>query len=445
MGFVTRNVKTTTGPRKPRLHRAWVVAGISCLAIIAAGTFTTMSGLLVDPLHNEFDWSRGTIGIAVSVNMVLYGLAAPFAAALMDKVGIRRVIAGALLIITAGSALTTVMTASWQFVLFWGFLVGLGCGSVTMVFAATVANRWFVKRRGLVTGLLTAASVFGQFVFLPVLSSIVDQHQWRAAIMTIALTALIVVPFVWLLIRDHPADLGLKAFGARDFAPKPGPVPGVARRTLRVLGTSARTVPFWLLAFTFAICGATTNGIMWSHFAPAAHDHGMPITVAASLLAMIGIFNVVGTITSGWLTDRMDPRRLLSVYFALRGASLLLLPTLMSSTVQPEMIAFVIFFGILDVATVPPTIALCREFYGDDSAIVFGWINASHQIGAGLMAFLGGVARDITGSYTIVWITAGVLCFVAALIAVTIVRHTSSEKPILPPVLSCRGHFGQRN
>ncbi|WP_241984081.1 MFS transporter [Cryobacterium luteum] len=422
-----------------------MVAGISCLAIIAAGTFTTMSGLLVDPLHNEFDWSRGTIGIAVSVNMVLYGLAAPFAAALMDKVGIRRVIAGALLIITAGSALTTVMTASWQFVLFWGFLVGLGCGSVTMVFAATVANRWFVKRRGLVTGLLTAASVFGQFVFLPVLSSIVDQHQWRAAIMTIALTALIVVPFVWLLIRDHPADLGLKAFGARDFAPKPGPVPGVARRTLRVLGTSARTVPFWLLAFTFAICGATTNGIMWSHFAPAAHDHGMPITVAASLLAMIGIFNVVGTITSGWLTDRMDPRRLLSVYFALRGASLLLLPTLMSSTVQPEMIAFVIFFGILDVATVPPTIALCREFYGDDSAIVFGWINASHQIGAGLMAFLGGVARDITGSYTIVWITAGVLCFVAALIAVTIVRHTSSEKPILPPVLSCRGHFGQRN
>ncbi|TFB66789.1 MFS transporter [Cryobacterium sp. Hz9] len=438
MGSVTQNVKTTTGSREPRLHRAWVVAGISSVAIIAAGTFTTMSGLLVDPLHNQFDWSRGTIGIAVSVNMVLYGLAAPFAAALMDKVGIRRVIAGALLIITAGSALTTVMTASWQFVLFWGFLVGLGCGSVTMVFAATVANRWFVKRRGLVTGLLTAASVFGQFVFLPVLSSIVDQHQWRAAILTSALTALIVVPFVWLLMRDHPADLGMKAFGARDFAPKPGTVPGVARRTLRVLGTSARTVPFWLLAFTFAICGATTNGIMWSHFVPAASDHGMPMTVAASLLAMIGIFNVVGTITSGWLTDRMDPRRLLSVYFAVRGASLLLVPMLMSSTVQPEMIAFVIFFGILDVATVPPTIALCREFYGDDSAIVFGWINASHQIGAGLMAFLGGVARDTTGSYTIVWITAGVLCFVAALIAKTIVRHTSSEKPILAPMPSLR-------
>lgn len=439
---MTEIAETTSDARGPRVHRAWWVAGVSCLAIIAAGTFTTMSGLLVDPLHTEFDWSRGTIGIAVSVNMVLYGLAAPFAAALMDKVGIRRVIAGALLIIAAGSSLTTIMTSSWQLVLFWGFLVGLGCGSVTMVFAATVANRWFVKRRGLVTGLLTAASVFGQFVFLPVLSSIIDHYQWRPAIMTIALTALIVVPFVWLLLRDHPADVGITAFGAREFAPKPSPVRGVARRTVRVLGTSVRTMPFWLLALTFAICGATTNGIMWSHFAPAAHDHGMPMTVAASMLAMIGIFNVVGTISSGWLTDRVDPRRLLCIFFALRGVSLLLLPILMTSTVQPQMIAFVILFGILDVATVPPTIALCREFYGEDSAIVFGWINASHQVGAGLMAFLGGVARDTTGSYTVVWIVAGSLCEAAALIALTIVRRTSSAGVLRTPQKSPdRGPF----
>jgi predicted MFS family arabinose efflux permease len=427
---VTQIAESRAIARGAKVHRAWWVAGVSCLAIMAAGAFTTMSGLLVDPLHTEFDWSRGSIGIAVSVNMVLYGLAAPFAAALMDRVGIRRVVASALLLIAVGAALTTVMTSPWQLLLFWGLLVGLGCGSVTMVFAATVANRWFTARRGLVTGLLTAASVLGQFSFLPLLSSIIDHHEWRPGIVTIALAALIVVPLVWLVLRDHPADVGLAAFGASQFAPKPAPVPGAARRTIRVLRTSVKTVPFWLLAGTFAICGASTNGIMWSHFTPAAHDHGMPMTAASSLLALIGIFNVAGTVSSGWLTDRVDPRSLLGIYFALRGVSLSVLPLLLTSRIDIPMIAFVIVFGILDVATVPPTIALCREHYGEDSAIVFGWVNASHQIGAGLMAFLGGVARDAFGSYTVVWIVSAALCEVAALVALTIRRPSVQEEAV---------------
>ncbi|MGW1978483.1 MFS transporter [Streptomyces sp. NPDC001889] len=373
-------------------------------------------------IHHKFDWSRGTIGFAVSVNLALYGLTAPFAAALMDRFGIRRVVAAALLVIAAGSVLTTVMTAPWQMVLYWGVLVGLGSGSMALAFAATVTNRWFVKRRGLVTGILTAAGASGQLVFLPLLSWLVERHGWRPAAITVALAALAVVPFVWLLLRDHPADTGLAAYGAKEFTPRPPPVPGAARRAVTVLFRAARTGPFWLLAGTFAICGASTNGLVKTHFVPAAHDHGMPVTAAASLLAVIGVFDIVGTIASGWFTDRFDARRLLAVYYALRGVSLLFLPMLLAPTVQLPMVFFIVFYGLDWVATVPPTIALCREHYGDDSAIVFGWVLASHQVGAAVVAFAGGVARDVFGSYDVVWYASGALCAMAALMALVITR-----------------------
>lgn len=392
-----------TNRRRPgRIHRAWFVAAVAFVTIIGAAAFRSLPGLLIDPLHSEFDWSRGTIGLAVSVNLALYGLTAPFAAALMDRFGIRRVVAVALTVIAVGSGLTVFMSSSWQLILYWGLLIGLGSGSMALAFAATVTNRWFTQRRGLVTGILTAASASGQLIFLPLLSWLVEQHGWRPASITVALSALAVVPFVWLLLRDHPADVGLAPYGATEFVPKPAPVPGAARRTVKVLFSAARTAPFWLLAGTFAICGASTNGLIQTHFVPAAHDHGMPITAAASLLAVIGVFDVVGTIASGWFTDRFDARRLLAVYYALRGVSLLFLPMLLAPSVHPPMIFFIVFYGLDWVATVPPTIALCREHYGDDSAIVFGWVLASHQVGAAVIAFAGGLARDVFGSYDVV-------------------------------------------
>ncbi|MFH8614892.1 MFS transporter [Streptomyces sp. NPDC017979] len=408
--------------RPPRIHRAWFVAAVAFVTIIGAAAFASLPGLLIDPLHEEFSWSRGTIGFAVSVNLALYGITAPFAAALMDRFGIRRVVAVALTVIAAGSALTVVMTAAWQLVLYWGVLVGLGSGSMALAFAATVTNRWFVARRGLVTGILTAAGASGQLVFLPLLSWLVEQHGWRPAAITVALSALAVVPFVWLLLRDHPADVGLAPYGSDEAVPKPAPVPGAARRAVSVLFRAARTGPFWLLAGTFAICGASTNGLIKTHFVPAAHDHGMAITAAASLLAVIGVFDVVGTIASGWLTDRFDARRLLAVYYALRGVSLLFLPMLLAPTVQPPMIFFIVFYGLDWVATVPPTIALCREHYGEDSAIVFGWVLASHQVGAAVVAFAGGVARDVFGSYDVVWYASGAVCAAAALMSLVIRR-----------------------
>ncbi|MFJ4035176.1 MFS transporter [Streptomyces griseoluteus] len=415
-------------PSRRRVHRAWFVAAVTFVTIIGAAAFRSLPGLLIDPLHAEFGWSRATIGAAVSVNLALYGLTAPFAAALMDRFGIRRVVAVALTVIALGAGLTVWMTAPWQLMLCWGLFVGLGSGSMALAFAATVTGRWFTSRRGLVSGILTAASASGQLIFLPLLSWIVEHHHWRPAAVTVALAALAVAPFVWLLLRDHPADVGLKPYGATEFVPKPPPVTGAARRALAVLASAVRTGQFWLLAGSFAICGASTNGLIQTHFVPAAHDHGMPVPAAASLLAVIGVFDVLGTIASGWFTDRFDSRRLLAVYYALRGISLLFLPMLLGPAVQVPMVFFIVFYGLDWVATVPPTLALCRERFGDDSAIVFGWVLASHQIGAAVIAWLGGFARDVFGSYDMVWYASGSLCAAAALMSLVIRRR--------PPVVA---------
>ncbi|MFE6803964.1 MFS transporter [Streptomyces sp. NPDC057681] len=399
-----KNSSPRPHPRKP--GSPWIVAAGAALAIVTAGAFSTLAGLLVGPLHEDLGWSRASVGLGSLVNMVVYGASAPFAAALMDRFGMRRVAVGALCLVGAGAGLATTMTAPWQFVLYWGVLVGLGTGATATTFAATVTERWFVARRGLVTGLLTAASVVGQFVFLPVLSWVIDAYSWRAAATALALAAAGALPVVWAAVRDPRKE--------------PAPREDVARRALRTLARAARTGPFWLLAGTFSVCGASTNGVMWTHFAPAAHDHGMPVTVAASLLSLIGIFNVAGTVASGWLTDRADPRRLLAVYYALRGLTLLALPLLLTSAVDAPLVAFTVVFGLLDVATVPPTIALCRAHYGTDAPVVFGWVSAAHQVGAGAVAFAGGMARDAFGSYDPVWVGAGALCAGAALLALTV-------------------------
>ncbi|MEU1125726.1 MFS transporter [Streptomyces sp. NPDC005899] len=416
-------------PSRPRIHRAWLVAAVTFVTIIGGAAFNSLPGLLIDPLHTEFGWSRGEIGLAVSLDMALYGLTAPFAAALMDRFGIRRVVAVALSAVAAGALASVWMTAAWQLMLYWGLLVGLGTGSMALSFSATVINRWFVARRGLVTGVLTAAGASGQLVFLPLCAWIVDAHGWRPASVTVALAALVAVPLVLLLMRDHPADVGLAPYGGT-YAAKPAPMAGAAVRTVRVLRDAARTGPFWLLAGSFAICGASTNGLMGTHFVPSAHDQGMATTTAASLLATVGIFDIVGTIFSGWLTDRFDARRLLAVYYALRGVSLLFLPLLLTGpSVHPPMVFFIVFYGLDWVATVPPTLALCREQYGEDSAIVFGWVLASHQVGAAVVAFLGGVARDVFGSYDVVWYASGALCATATLMVLVIRRREGDAAP----------------
>ncbi|WP_308258600.1 MFS transporter [Saccharothrix obliqua] len=408
-----------------RSNWAWAVAGVSFVALIGAAAFRATPGALIEPLQREFGWSTGTIGFAVSVNMLLYGLTAPFAAALMERFGVRKVVSFALTLVAIGSGLTVFMTTSWQLVLLWGVLVGLGSGSMALAFVATITGRWFVKHRGLVTGVLTAGGATGQLVFLPVVASMAESSGWRSASVLVAVAALAVVPLVLLFLREYPADLDVPPYGGDAVVPRPANTAGAAKRAVTALRSAVRTGPFWYLAVGFAICGATTNGLVGTHFIPAAHDHGMPTTTAAGLLALVGVFDIVGTVLSGWLTDRVDSRILLATYYLLRGASLLVLPQLFQDSVHPSMLVFIIFYGLDWVATVPPTVALCREVFGLSAPVVFGWVFASHQLGAAFAATAAGLVRDQFGNYAPAWYVAGALSISAAFLSMRVRRSAA--------------------
>lgn len=415
-----------------RLHPAWVVAAVAFLALVGAAGFRAAPGVLMVPLQQEFGWSTTVLSAAVSINLVLFGLTAPFAAALMERLGIRAVTATALVLIGMGSALTVLVNQSWQILLTWGLLIGLGTGSMALVFAATIANTWFTKSRGLVIGILTAGSAAGQLVFLPFIAMLAQSPGWRQASLLIAAGALAVVPLVLKFLKNSPADAGVLPYGAEPGSvPTPvqvppsagGPRANAAVRALQVLRRASRVRTFWALVAGFAICGATTNGLIGTHFIPSAHDHGMPETTAAGLLAVVGIFDIVGTIASGWLTDRFNPRILLAVYYQFRGIGLLVLPLLLNAEVRPSMIVFVVIYGLDWVATVPPTAAICREVFGADGAVVFGWVFAAHQLGAAAAALAAGALRDATGHYTYAWLGAAAMCTIAAVISATIRKH----------------------
>jgi MFS family permease len=414
---------------RPRVHRAWFVAAVAFVALIGAAGFRATPGALITPLQDEFGWSRATISLAVSVNLLLYGLTAPFAAALMNRFGIRRVVSCALVLVALGSGLTVFMTASWQLVLFWGVLVGLGTGSMALAFVATITGRWFVKHRGLVTGVLTAGGATGQLVFLPVVAWLATHHGWRSSALVVSGGALAVVPLVLIFLREHPSDLGLPLYGASEVTPPTVLTGGAGRQAIDGLRLAARTRAFWLLAAGFAICGASTNGLVGTHFIPAAHDHGMATTTAAGLLALVGLFDIIGTIFSGWLTDRVDSRILLGVYYALRGASLLVLSQLFAASPHPSMLVFIIFYGLDWVATVPPTVALCREYFGDRGPIVFGWVFASHQVGAAIAATGAGLTRDHLGTYEPAWYVAGGLCLIASVLSLRLRKSGTALSP----------------
>ena len=417
----------TRTTRRPRLHWAWIVAAVSFVALLGAAGFRSVPGVMMNPLHHEFGWSHGTVGLAMSINMTLFGLTAPFAAALMDRYGVRRIVAAALTLIATGAALSTTMAASWQLVLYWGVLVGIGTGAISMGFVATVSTRWFETRRGLVTGVLTAASATGQLIFLPVVAEVTTRHGWRVPSLIVAAAALAVVPLVALFMRDRPQDVGLTAYGATKDEPDVVPT-GSFRAAFDGLLLGARVPAFWLLAGSFAICGATTNGLIGTHFIPAANDHGMPTTLAAGLLATIGVLDVAGTIFSGWLTDRVNPKLLLVVYYLGRGLSLSLLPSLLSPHADPGTWVFVIFYGLDWVATVPPTIVLCRNYFGARAPVVFGWVFASHQLGAAVAAAGAGWIRDLQGGYDLAFYLAAGLCAVAAALCF-LVRDVCSTSP----------------
>ena len=399
-----------------KTHYAWTVLGVTfvCL-LISAATRATPSILMV-PLENEFGWSRTTISMAISLNILLYGLIGPFAAGFINRYGPRRVMAASAILIGLGTLATITIKHPWQLFALWGVLVGVGTGIIAIVLGATVVQRWFYAHRGLALGMLTASAATGQLVFLPFLAKLVVEHGWRSSVITMATLALLMAPIALLLMRDRPHDKGLLPLGQPEGMPVPTAAvqnPFVA--AIAALTTASRSKEFWILAGSFFICGASTNGLIGTHLVPACMDHGMPEVQAASLLAVMGIFDLVGTTGSGWLSDRFDNRTLLFTYYGLRGLSLLYLPYGFISEGH-GLSWFAVFYGLDWIATVPPTVALARQAFGaEKTGLVFGWIMASHQIGAALAASFAGFIRTNEGSYDHAFIIAGSLCLVTAI------------------------------
>ena len=407
------------------------------VALMGAAGFRATPSVLIVPLQQEFGWNRAIISVAVSINLILFGLTGPFAAALMDRFGLRVVTVGALITVATGALLTTIMNSPWQLYLLWGVVVGLGTGSMASVLAATVASRWFVQRRGLVLGALTAAGATGQLIFLPWLGWLAQNVGWRYVSITVAVGALAVVPVVGIFLRNRPGDIGVTAYGTSEADTAPTNTGSPIVNAFRGLGVGVRSRDFWLLAGSFFICGASTNGLIGTHLIPASIDHGMAEVTAASMLAVIGVFDVVGTLASGYLTDRFDSRWLLFVYYGLRGLSLLVLPYAFGSS-QFGLILFIVFYGLDWIATVPPTVQLARRAFGQQNfAIVYGWIFASHQLGAAAIAFAAGAVRTFFGDYQLAFMSSGLLCLIAAGLVLRIgrVRARPVEVPkVLEPV-----------
>ena len=401
---------------KRRIHPAWIAALVTFFTLVATSGFRAAPSVLIVPLQSAFGWSRSSISSAVSINVLVYGLTAPFAAALMERFGIRRVVMIALTVVGTGAWCTQYITHPWHLVILWGLIVGGGTGSMALVFAASVANRWFIKRRGLVVGILTASSAAGNLIFLTGLSRLVSHYGWESVSITVALGAYLMVPMIFLFLKESPLHAAVKPYGAPEDYEYPEKIKrNAGKEAIDTLREASHIKDFWLLCGSFFVCGLSTSGLIGTHFIPAATDHGMAMNTAAGLLALVGIFDVIGTMASGWLTDRVDPVKLLFFYYFLRGLSLFLLPSILFRSVHPSTLVFVIFYGLDWVATVPPTVILCRRVLGAaQGSVVYGWVFAFHQIGGSIAALGAAIIHDKLGNYAAAFYGAAVLCLVAS-------------------------------
>ncbi len=404
-----------------RLHYAWIVAGVTFVVGLLTAGVRAAPGVLIVPLEHEFSWSPATISFAIGINLLLYGLVGPFAAAVMDRFGVRRTMTLALAVTAAAVALSPAMRHAWQLVLLWGVIVGVGTGVIGAFIAAYIAARWFRRRQGLVVGLLTAANAAGQLVFLPNLAVLVTDFGWRVMALVLAGIVAAFVPLVALLMRDRPRDLGLAPYGddrgPRAEASIQGNPLTVA---FRALGEGARKRDFWLIAGGYFVCGATTNGLIGTHLIPACVDHGLSEVAGASVLAAAGVFSFIGGTLSGWLSDRWDNRLLLAWYYGLRGLALMYLPFAFGQSIF-GLPLFAVFYGLDWIASVPPTVRLLNRTFGTaKTGIMVAWITVIHQLGGATAAYLGGVSRTVFGTYFEAFIVAGLLLIGAAVMVLFI-------------------------
>ena len=409
----------------------FLVVAVVFLALMVSAGLRATPGVLILPLESAFGWNRASISLAAAIGIFLYGLIGPFSAALMLRFGIRRTVLSALAMMAASSAASAFMTSRWQLVLCWGVLSGLSTGCVAVVLGATIVNRWFVRHRGVVMGAMTASAATGTLIFLPALAAIAQHHGWRPVVLTVAASALALIPLVWWLLPERPADIGLTRYGATGAEAQTASTGNPFGAALVALTTAIRRRDFWYLLATLYICGFTTNGLIGTHLIALCGDHGIAEVRAAGLLAMMGVFDLVGTTASGWLTDLVDSRKLLFVYYSLRGAALVYLPFSTFSFISLSM--FAVIYGLDWIATVPPTLRLTTEAFGETAAaMVFGWILAGHQLGAACAAFMAGYLRTLQGDYIDAFVLAGATGMIAAALALLIGRQRAISARAVP-------------
>ena len=403
------------------IHYGWVVAAVTFVLLLGTAAAMGSAGILIQPLEQEFGWTNAEISSALALRLVLFGLIGPFAAAFINRFGVRLVALSALALIALGVLGSLTMTELWQMVALWGVVVGIGTGLTALVLGATVALLWFEKRRGLVVGLMTANNAAGQLIFLPILAWLTEEIGWRAALTGVVIVIALTFALVLLLMRDRPSDLGLAPFGSDAVVARPdrGRLRDLLLSPLLALRDAMRTNVFWALFLTFFVCGLSTNGLVQQHWVSICADYGIAPVGAAGLLAMIGVFDFFGTVASGWLSDRYDNRWLLFCYYGLRGLSLLYLPWSGFSLIM--LTPFAVFYGLDWVATVPPTVKLTAKHFGAERAsLVFGWLFTGHQLGAATAAFLAGATRTGLQSYMPFITVVGVFCILAALLILTV-------------------------
>jgi MFS family permease len=418
-----------------KIHYGWVIVGVTLLTTVVTAAAMSTPGVLIVPLENEFGWNTEQISTALALRLMLFGLFGPFAAAFMNRYGVRAVMVTAVILISAGLLASMAMNQVWQLILLWGVVVGVGTGLTAMVLAVTVATRWFNAHRGLVMGMFAASNATGQLVFLPLIARLATDHGWRMALVFVCCMLALAGVVALLFMRDRPSDVGLPLYGETAVAPPPSTGVGLVSALLSpivVLKEVARTPIFWILFGTFFVCGCSTNGLIQTHFVTLCHDFGMPAVTAASVLAMMGIFDFFGTIGSGWLSDRFDPRWLLFWYYGLRGLSLLYLP--FTDFTFYGLSLFAMFYGLDWIATVPPTVKITADKFGREKAgIVFGWVFAGHQLGAASAAFGAGLVRTVYSTYLPAFFVAGALCIIAALAVISVRKSSGAAVPVASP------------
>ncbi|MFC7371942.1 MFS transporter [Fictibacillus iocasae] len=411
-----------------RIHYSWVILAITFFSIIAAGIVRSSSGVFIEPFENEFGWDRSVISLAFAIGLFLYGISGPFMAALIEVLGLKKMMLTSMATLITGALLTLVMNESWQLIIIWGIIIGLGSGLFLTVLSPYVANRWFVKRRGLAVGILTASTATGQLILLPVLAIVIENYSWRYAILLIMSLSVLMLFIIFLFMKNSPQDIGIEPYGSEETAlnasvQKQNPI----AMAFKGLFLAVKVKEFWLLAGSFFICGLSTSGLIGTHFVSYCISHGIPLVAAASLLSFMGVFDLVGTTLSGWLSDRYDNRWLLFWYYALRGGSLVLLPFALAQGSHSLLILFAVFYGLDWIATVPPTINISRSIFGiEKSGIIYGWIFAAHQAGAAAAAFGGGVIHNLFNSYTYAFMLAGMFCVLASLFVIVIKKQPGS-------------------